>query len=74
MGSGDKTVAASEMKNRDIARKSVVAARPVAKGEIFTEENLAVKRPGTGISPMRWYELIGNRADRDYEKDEMILL
>jgi N,N'-diacetyllegionaminate synthase len=74
MGSGEKTVTESEMKNRNIARKSIVAARPIAEGETFTEGNLAVKRPGTGMSPMRWHEVVGKPANRDYGADEQISL
>jgi N,N'-diacetyllegionaminate synthase len=62
----------SELKNRPIARKSIVAAKRIVSGESFTEENLTVKRPGTGISPMRWNEIIGQAAKRDYQEDELI--
>jgi len=55
-----------------IARKSIVASRPIKRGEIFSEENLAVKRPGTGTSPMRWDEIIGTAAQKDYEADEIV--
>ncbi len=72
LGNGIKKPSPSELKNRDVARKSIVAARKIKKGEIFTEENLTVKRPGTGISPMRWKEIIGKMANRDYEEDEVI--
>ncbi len=72
MGNGIKKPSPSELKNRDIARKSIVSARKIKKGEILTEENLTVKRPGTGISPMRWKEVIGKMANRDYEEDEVI--
>ncbi len=72
LGNGIKKPSLSELKNRDIARKSIVAARKIKKGEIFTEENLTVKRPGTGISPMGWKEFIGKMANRDYEEDEVI--
>jgi N,N'-diacetyllegionaminate synthase len=74
MGSGEKTIVASEMKNRDIARKSIVAARPISKGETFTEDNLAVKRPGTGLSPTKWDEVVGKSSERDYDTDEQVLL
>ena len=63
-----------ELKNISIARKSVVAASDIRKGEIFTDENLAIKRPGTGISPMRWDEVIGCAAVRDFAADELIEL
>ena len=72
LGNGIKTASPSEKKNIQIARKSIVARRNIEKGEILTEENLAVKRPGNGISPMRWYEVIGTKAIRDFSEDEMI--
>ncbi len=72
MGSGIKTASSSEKKNIDIARKSIVARKKIVKGETLTEENLAVKRPGNGISPMKWYEVIGTMAVRDFDEDEMI--
>lgn len=74
LGTGHKTISDSERKNIEIARKSIVAACPIKKGEILTEENLTVKRPGTGISPMRWNEVLGNVASRDYSEEEMIVL
>lgn len=74
LGSGEKTVSPSEAKNRDIARKSIVARRVIQQGEMFTEENLAVKRPSGGISPMRWFEVLGTKAKRDFAEDEMIQL
>jgi N,N'-diacetyllegionaminate synthase len=55
-----------------VARKSIVASRPIRKGEIFSEKNLTVKRPGNGISPMRWDEILGQKAQRDYAEDELI--
>ena len=72
LGNGIKKASPSELKNKPIARKSIVAARDIRKGEIFTEENLTAKRPGTGISPMRWDEMIGQVAQKNYEKDELI--
>ena len=72
MGDGVKKVSPSERKNIAIARKSIVARRPIKKGETLTEENLAVKRPGTGISPMHWFEVLGTRAVRDFGEDELI--
>jgi N,N'-diacetyllegionaminate synthase len=72
LGSGVKKPSPSELKNKPIARKSIVAARNIRKGESFTEENLTVKRPGTGISPMRWDEVIGQVTQKDYEEDELI--
>lgn len=74
MGSGRKELSPSEAANRTAARKSIVAGREIKKGEIFSEKNLAVKRPGNGISPMRWYEVLGMEAKRDFCEDEMIEL
>lgn len=74
LGSGEKTASPSEEKNRPIARKSIIARRAIRKGEELTEENLTVKRPGSGISPMRWFEVLGTRAVRDFEEDELIEL
>ena len=74
MGSGIKEPSKSEKKNISIARKSIVAARRIKKGEILTEENLTAKRPGSGISPMRWPEVVGTNAIRDFEEDELIEL
>ena len=74
LGSSEKRVTDSERKNIAIARKSIVAAKYISKGEIFTEENLTVKRPGTGISPMRWEEVLGTKAVRDFMEDELIEL
>lgn len=72
LGSPAKEISESERKNRTAARKSIVAARDIRRGEILTEENIAAKRPGGGISPMRWEELLGQRAVRDFIRDEMI--
>lgn len=72
LGSGEKGVTPSEMKNRAVARKSIVAAGSIQKGELFTEVNLTVKRPGNGISPMSWFEVLGKTAKRDYFEDELI--
>jgi len=72
MGDGRKHVSNSERKNITIARKSIIAARDIGKGEVFTEENLTVKRPGNGINPMRWVEVIGKTAIRDFVEDELI--
>ncbi|MGF6995087.1 N-acetylneuraminate synthase [Paraburkholderia sp. GAS32] len=72
LGDGRKRPTASELPNRQIARKSIVAARPIAKGETFTEQNLSIRRPGNGISPARWDSLIGHPAGRDYAQDELI--
>lgn len=72
LGDGNKKRTASEQHNIAAARKSIVAKCAISKGDIFTEANLTVKRPGNGISPMRWKELIGTRAERDYLEDELI--
>ena len=74
IGNGKKEVSESEKKNISIARKSIVAARNIKKGEIFTEENITVKRPGTGLSPMKWEEVIGKTAIRDFNIEELIEL
>lgn len=73
-GDGIKKPSESEMKNIEIARKSIVASVQISKGEIFTEENLTIKRPGTGISPMKWDKVIGQVAIRDFNEDELIQL
>ena len=72
MGDGIKQPSKSELKNILIARKSIVANCDIAEGGIFSENNLAVKRPGNGISPMRWDEIIGRKANRDFKEDELI--
>ena len=73
-GDGTKHVSESERKNIAIARKSIVAAYDIKAGETFTEQNLTVKRPGNGISPMRWEEVIGTKAIRNFAEDELIEL
>jgi len=72
MGDGEKKPSPSETKNISIARKSIVAKKLIKKGELFSEENLTVKRPGMGISPMEWYTLIGKAASSDYGMDDLI--
>lgn len=72
LGNGIKKPSQSELKNMSIARKSIIAKIPIKKGEIFTENNLCVKRPGNGISPMKWDEIIGTAAQKDYEEDDLI--
>ena len=74
LGDGVKRITESERRNIIIARKSIVAARVIRKGERFTEDNLTTKRPGDGISPMRWKEVIGRVAKRDFEEEEKIEL
>ncbi len=74
LGDGLKKPSPREIKNRIAARKSIVAARDIKKGEPFTEENLTVKRPGTGINPMEWDRVVNSIAPRDFKKDELIEL
>jgi N,N'-diacetyllegionaminate synthase len=71
-GNGTKQPSESEMKNIEIARKSIVAKTDIVKGEIFSDGNLTTKRPGNGISPMRWDELIGQTASKDFNADDLI--
>ena len=72
LGDGIKRESKSESKNKLIVRKSIVAKQKIRKGEVLSENNLAVKRPGNGISPMKWDEIIGTIANKDYNEDEMI--
>lgn len=74
MGDGKKRPSKSEVKNKSIARKSIVAKKRILKGEKFNENNLTTKRPGTGISPMLWDEVIGQIASKTFEVDELITL
>ena len=74
LGDGVKQPAEAEKKNIAIARKSIVAAKDIKKGEVFTEDNITVKRPGSGISPMKWFEVLGTEAVRDFGEDELIEL
>jgi len=74
LGDGIKKPSKSEAKNMVIARKSIVAIQPIKLGELFSTENISVKRPGSGISPMRWDEVIGKKASRDFALDELIEL
>jgi len=71
-GTGIKKPSNSESKNKEIARKSIVAKIDIKKGDILTEENLTIKRPGNGINPMRWDEIVGTIATKDYNEDELI--
>ncbi len=73
-GDGKKKPSESEKRNIGIVRKSIVAKCDIMKGEKFTEENLTTKRPGTGISPMKWNDIIGESAKRDFKEDELIEL
>jgi N,N'-diacetyllegionaminate synthase len=72
LGTGWKKPSESEMKNIKIARRSIVAAKTIKKGELFTKENLALKRPGDGLSPVFWYEIIGKKSNYDFFEDEKI--
>jgi N,N'-diacetyllegionaminate synthase len=72
LGNGMKKPSPSEKKNIVIARKSIVAACPIAVGERYTKENLTVKRPGNGLSPMKWDDMIGKKAKKNYSKDDLI--
>ncbi len=72
LGTGKKAVSESERKNIAIARKSIVAACPIKKGDVLTEDNLTVKRPGTGISPMQWEKVIGTKAIKDFSEEDLI--
>lgn len=74
LGSGIKNPTPSEIKNINVARKSLVAACTIRAGESFTAENLGVKRPGNGLSPMQYWELFKRKAGRDFSKDEAISL
>ena len=72
IGSGDKVASFSESANKSVARKSIVASRDIKRGEVLSENNLTTKRPGSGISPMKWFEVLGNTAKRDFKEDELI--
>ena len=71
-GDGIKKPSDSEIKNIEIARKSIVASKPISMGEEFTEDNITIKSPGTGISPMKWDEVLGKKANKSYHGDELI--
>lgn len=72
LGDGIKKPSESELRNIEVVRKSIVAKCNIKRGEVFSEKNLTTKRPGNGISPMRWYEVIGKTAIRDYKEDELV--
>tara|TARA_B100001121_G_C18650633_1_gene603885 strand:- start:434 stop:1429 length:996 start_codon:yes stop_codon:yes gene_type:complete len=72
LGNGLKKPSKSEIQNIDIVRKSIIAKTNVRKGDVFTENNLDIKRPGNGISPMRWDEILGTISQKDYEEDDLI--
>lgn len=72
LGSEEKKISPSEAENVAVARKSIIASRTIKKGEALTENNLTTKRPGDGISPMMWPQILGTRAVRDFDEDEKI--
>lgn len=72
LGSSIKCCGPSEVNNKNVVRKSLIASKPIKKGQLFTQDNIAIKRPGTGQSPMNYWSLLGNNADRDYDCDEPI--
>ena len=72
LGHGRKEPSLSEIKNKEIARKSIVAKKNIKAGDVFTDDNISVKRPGNGISPMKWDSLLGTRATKDYQEDDLI--
>jgi len=74
LGNGQKTVSDSERENLAVARKSIVAQTAIGKGSCFTVDNITTKRPGNGISPMRWHKVLGTQAKRDFLEDELIEL
>ncbi len=74
LGTSMKEPSPSEKKNIAVARKSIVAKTKIKAGDVFTEENITVKRPGNGISPMKWFEVLGTKAKQDFDEDELITL
>lgn len=74
LGNEKKQPSKSELKNKLVARKSIIAKKNINKGDIFDVNNITVKRPGSGISPMRWYDVIGSKAKKDFKEDELIEL
>jgi len=73
-GSGKKEPSVSELKNKIIVRKSIIALKHISKGEILSDDNITIKRPGNGISPMKWDDVIGTYAIKDFKEDELIKL
>ena len=71
-GSGIKKASQSEMQNIDIVRKSIVAKKKIKKDDVLNEDNITVKRPGRGISPMKWDEVLGTKALKDYQEDDLL--
>lgn len=74
LGTEFKAPSQSEVGNKDIVRKSIVAKTAIKQGEVFTKDNLTVKRPGNGLSPMKWYDVLGKKATKNYKEDEMIVI
>jgi len=74
LGSAEKKVSQSEIKNLYVARKSLVAKKRIKKGDLFSNENLCAKRPGNGISPMRWEEIVGMRSKKNFEENDLITI
>ena len=72
IGNGKKKPSKSELQNIPIVRKSIVAKFSIKKGDILNENNLAIKRPGKGLNPMKWDEIIGTKAIKDYKEDDLI--
>jgi len=72
LGNGVKELSKSEIQNIKIVRKSIIAKKKIKKGEVFSEKNLTIKRPGRGISPMKWDEILGTKASKDYNEDDII--
>ena len=72
LGSSVKKPSKSEQPNMAIARKSIVVKRAIKTGEVFTEDNLVIKRPGTGINPMQWDAIVGTIAQKDYNEDDLL--
>ena len=72
LGNGNKIPSNEEIENRKVIRKSIVAAKDIKKGDIFSATNLVAKRPGTGISPMEWDDILGEKANYDFKKDDLI--
>ena len=72
LGDGNKVATKSELKNINVAKKSIVAKHMIKKGEIFSETNITTKRPGNGLTPMLWNDILGEKAKRDYEADDQI--
>lgn len=72
LGDGKKRPSTSELPNKEIARKSIVAKTDIKAGDFLTEENITVKRPGNGISPMKWFDVLGRKAKREFQEDELI--